>query len=156
MALTAELDNIVRVQVPENNKAIEVARGFGDFRENAEYDAAKERRRFLQRRRSELENLVATVQQIDFMQFKADTSKVSMGTAVTLLDASGTEKVYSLVGAWDGDPDRNLISYKTPFGEALLGAKAGEKVTLPGGIEATVKSIAPLAADLAKELSSKE
>ena len=155
-ALVAELDNIVRVQVPENNKAIEIARGFGDFRENAEYDAAKERRRFLQRRRSELETLVATVQPLDFLQFKADTSKVSMGTAVTLQDAAGTEKVYSIVGAWDGDPDRNLVSYKTKFGTTLLGAKTGEKVTLPDGTEATVKAIAPLAADLAKELSPEE
>ena len=155
-ALTAELDDIVRVQVPENNKAIEIARGFGDFRENAEYDAAKERRRFLQRRRSELETLVATVQPIDFLVFKADTSKVSMGTKVTLKEISGEEKVYSIVGAWDGNPDRNLVSYKTKFGEALLGAKTGDTVTLPDGSKVTVQTIAPLDADLAKELSPAE
>ena len=155
-ALVAELDNIVRVQVPENNKAIEIARGFGDFRENAEYDAAKERRRFLQRRRSELETLIATVQPLNFLEFKADTSKVSMGTAVTLQDAAGQEKIYSVVGAWDGDPDRNLVSYKTKFGEALLGAKAGDEVTLPDGSKVTVKAIAPLAAALAEELSPAE
>ena len=155
-ALTAELDDIVRVQVPENNKAIEIARGFGDFRENAEYDAAKERRRFLQRRRSELENLVATVQPIDFLVFKADTSKVSMGTKVTLKNASGEENVYSIVGAWDGNPDRNLVSYKTKFGEALLGAKTGDTVTLPDGSQVTVQAIEPLDADLAKELSPAE
>ena len=155
-ALVAELDNIVRVQVPENNKAIEIARGFGDFRENAEYDAAKERRRFLQRRRSELETLVATVQPLNFLQFKADTSKVSMGTAVTLQDASGKDKVYCIVGAWDGNPDRNLVSYKTKFGESLLGAKTGDAVTLPDGTRVTIKSIDPLAPDLAKELSPEE
>lgn len=155
-ALSAELDDIVRVQVPENNKAIEIARGFGDFRENAEYDAAKERRRFLQRRRSELENLVATVQPIDFLTFKADLSKVSMGTKVTLKDASGQETAYSIVGAWDGNPDRNLVSYKTKFGEVLLGAKTGDTVTLPDGSQVTVQSIAPLDADLAKELSPAE
>ena len=155
-ALVAELDNIVRVQVPENNKAIEIARGFGDFRENAEYDAAKERRRFLQRRRSELETLIATVQPLNFLEFKADTSKVSMGTAVTLQDAAGQEKIYSIVGAWDGNPDRNLVSYKTKFGEALLGAKTGDAVTLPDGSKVTVKTIAPLAADLASELSPAE
>ena len=155
-ALVEELDNIVRVQVPENNKAIEIARGFGDFRENAEYDAAKERRRFLQRRRSELETLVATVQPLNFLQFKADTSKVSMGTSVTLQDAAGGEKVYSIVGAWDGNPDRNLVSYKTKFGESLLGAKTGDTVTLPDGSKVTVKSIAPLPAGLAEELSPEE
>ena len=154
--LVAELDNIVRVQVPENNKAIEIARGFGDFRENAEYDAAKERRRFLQRRRAELETLVATVQPLNFIEFKADTSKVSMGTQVTLQDSSGNSRIFSIVGAWDGNPDRNLISYKTKFGESLLGAKNGDTVTLPDGSRVTVKSIAPLAAELAEELSSEE
>ena len=155
-ALVAELDNLVKVQVPENNKAIEIARGFGDFRENAEYDAAKERRRFLQRRRSELETLIATVQPINFLEFKADTSKISMGTEVVLQDASGVEKVYSIVGSSDGDPDRNLVSYKTKIGETLLGAKVGDSLTLPDGSKVTVKSIAPLKADLAKELSPEE
>jgi transcription elongation GreA/GreB family factor len=154
--LVAELDNLVKVQVPENNKAIEIARGFGDFRENAEYDAAKERRRFLQRRRSELETLIATVQPINFLEFKADTSKISMGTEVVLQDASGVEKVYSIVGSSDGDPDRNLVSYKTKIGETLLGAKVGDSLTLPDGSKVTVKSIAPLKADLAKELSPEE
>ncbi len=155
-ALIAELDNIVKVQVPENNKAIEHARGFGDFRENAEYDAAKERRRFLQRRRSELETLVATVQPVDFLEFKADASKVSMGTEVTLESADGTKKVYSVVGAWDGNPDRNMVSYKTKFGESILGAQQGDSVTLPDGTKVTVRNIAPLAPALAKELSQEE
>jgi len=154
--LQDELDNIIKVQVPENNKAIEIARGFGDFRENAEYDAAKERRRFLQRRRSELERLVATVQPINFLEFKADTSKISMGTEVVLQDDSGAEKTYSIVGAWDGNPDQNRISYKTKIGETILGAKVGDSLTLPDGTKATVKSIAPLNADLAKELSPAE
>ncbi|MBQ6598218.1 MAG: GreA/GreB family elongation factor, partial [Lentisphaeria bacterium] len=151
-----ELDNIIKVQVPENNKAIEIARGFGDFRENAEYDAAKERRRFLQRRRSELERLVATVQPINFLEFKADTSKISMGTEVVLQDGSGPEKTYSVVGAWDGNPDLNRVSYKTKIGETMLGAKVGDSLTLPDGTKVTVKSIAPLNADLAKELSPAE
>ncbi len=155
-ALIAELDNIVKVQVPENNKAIEHARGFGDFRENAEYDAAKERRRFLQRRRSELETLVATVQPVDFLDFKADTAKVSMGTEVTLESADGSKKVYSIVGAWDGNPDRNMVSYKTKFGESLLGAQPGNSVTLPDGSTVTVKNIAALPSALAKELSQEE
>ena len=154
--LVAELENIVRVQVPENNKAIEIARGFGDFRENAEYDAAKERRRFLQRRRSELETLIATIQPLDFQEFKADTSKVSLGTSVTLEDASGTSKVYCIVGGWDGNPDRNLVSYKTKFGASLIGAKIGDTVTLPDGSGVTVKAIGPLPAELIKELSSEE
>ncbi len=154
--LVAELDNIVKVQVPENNKAIEHARGFGDFRENAEYDAAKERRRFLQRRRSELETLIATVQPIDFRAVKIDPEKVSFGTMVTAEASGGKTADYCIVGAWDGDPDRNLVSYKTKFGEALLGARVGETVRLPDGESVTIRKISPLPEALAKELSHED
>ena len=111
--LKDELHHLIAFERPAAAAAIAEARDKGDLSENAEYDAAKERRRFLQRRRSELERLVATVQPINFLEFKADTSKISMGTEVVLQDASGTEKVYSIVGSSDGDPDRNLVSYKT-------------------------------------------
>ena len=155
--LIEELDDIIKVQIPENTKAIEYARSFGDFRENAEYDAAKERRSFLRRRRADLETLVATVQPVNFVEFKADTSRVSMGTAVTLCNkADGTEKVYYLLGAWDGNPDLNRISYKTKFGEAILGARTGNEIKLPDGSLVTVSAIEVLPAELAKELSPAE
>ncbi len=154
--LVAELDDIVKVQVPENNKAIEHARGFGDFRENAEYDAAKERRRFLQRRRSELETLIATVQPIDFRAIKIAPEKVSFGTTVTAETADGKTTDYHIVGAWDGDPDKNLVSYKTKFGEALLGAKVGDTVQLPHGDSIRIKKISALPEALAKELSPED
>ena len=155
--LIEELDDIIKVQIPENTKAIEYARSFGDFRENAEYDAAKERRSFLRRRRADLETIVATVQPVNFTTFKADTNKVSMGTAVTLCDKkNGTEKTYFLVGAWDGNPDLNRVSYKTKFGEALLGTKVGSEVKLPDGSFVTVSAINALPADLAEELSPVE
>lgn len=60
-----------------------------------------------------------------------DTSRVSIGTVVTLREAdSGREETYTLLGAWDGNPERGIISYQTAIGQALLGAKLGEVVTL--------------------------
>jgi len=60
-----------------------------------------------------------------------DTSRVSIGTIVTLRDSdSGKEETYTILGAWDGDPERNIISYQTAIGQALLGHKSGEFVTL--------------------------
>jgi transcription elongation GreA/GreB family factor len=80
-----------------------------------------------------------------------------MGTAVTLCDKkNGTEKTYFLVGAWDGNPDLNRVSYKTKFGEALLGTKVGSEVKLPDGSFVTVSAINALPADLAEELSPVE
>jgi len=40
------------------------------------------------------------------------------------------EEIYTILGAWDGDPDRNVISYQTAIGQALLGHETGETVSL--------------------------
>lgn len=149
--LVKELDDIVEVQIPENVKAIAHARSYGDFRENAEYDAAKERRRFLHRRRNELENTIGSVESTDFSGITI-SDMVVLGSTVTLTDKAGKDTVYYILGAWDGDPDRNRISYRTVMGEALMEKKIGAEVKLPNG-EFTVKAIAPLPEDLRKELA---
>ena len=54
-----------------------------------------------------------------------------IGTVVTLREtASGREETYTILGAWDGDPERNIISYQTAIGQALLGRRLGEVVEL--------------------------
>lgn len=151
--LTEELNNIVSVQIPENVKAIEHARGFGDFRENAEYDAAKERRRFLHRRRSELEHQLNTVQPSDFRNVVV-TDRVVLGSTVALEGKDGKLTEYHMVGAHDGDPDNNCISYMTKFGTAVLGAKIGADVTLPDGTAAKIKNVKPLSEALRKRLAA--
>ncbi len=150
--LTQELEDLITVQIPENVKAIEHARGFGDFRENAEYDAAKERRRFLHRRRAELENLVATIQTTNFKNVKLN-DHVVLGSTVTLADASGKTTDYYVLGALDGDPDNNRISYKTKLGEILTTTKVGDTVKLPGLGDRTVKAVSALPEAMRKELA---
>lgn len=150
--LTQELEDLITVQIPENVKAIEHARGFGDFRENAEYDAAKERRRFLHRRRAELENLVATIQTTNFKNVKIN-DHVILGSTVTLADASGKTTDYYVLGALDGDPDNNRISYKTKLGEILTTTKVGDTVKLPGLGDRTVKAVSALPEAMRKELA---
>ncbi|PYI87838.1 MAG: hypothetical protein DMF03_12530 [Verrucomicrobia bacterium] len=60
-----------------------------------------------------------------------DTTQVSIGTVVRLRDvASSKEESYTILGAWDGDPERHVISYQTAIAQALLGKKPGERVTL--------------------------
>ncbi len=149
--LVRELDDIVEVQIPENVKAIAHARSYGDFRENAEYDAAKERRRFLHRRRNELESTIGSVESTDFSGVEIKDTAV-LGSTVTLTDKAGKDTVYYILGAWDGDPDRNRISYRTVLGEALMGKKVGASVKLPNG-EYTVKAVAALPEELRKELA---
>lgn len=152
--LVRELDDIINVQIPENVKAIAHARSYGDFRENAEYDAAKERRRFLHRRRNELENAVGTVQSTDFKGVVVN-DYVVLGSMVTLTDKTGKDSVYYLLGAWDGDPERNRISYRTVMGIELMDKKVGSVVKLPNG-EFTIKSVGPLPEELLKELADEK
>ena len=149
--LGKELEDIIKIYMPENVAAITHARGFGDFRENAEYDAAKERRRFLNRRKAELEAIINTVQPTDFKDVKVD-GKVVLGSTVKV-EASGKVKEYYLVGAWDGDPEQNLISYKTKLGECLLGAKVGDSVDAPESGKLLVKEISPLPSAIRIKLS---
>lgn len=147
-----ELEDIINVQIPENVVAIAHARSFGDFRENAEYDAAKERRRFLHRRRAELENIVNTIHTTDFKNVKI-ADHIVIGSTATLADASGKTTDYYVLGALDGDPDNNCISYKTKMGEILTAAKVGDKIKLPGVGERTVKAVSPLPEEMRKRLA---
>jgi transcription elongation GreA/GreB family factor len=66
---------------------------------------------------------------------------VSIGTVVTVRDKNSKQtETYTILGAWDGDPDRHVISYQTAIGQALLGKKSGEVATLPSG-DAEIASI---------------
>jgi transcription elongation GreA/GreB family factor len=125
----AEYEELVNKKIPENSKEIGVARSYGDLRENFEFKAAKEMQAVLMRRKSELETALHNARGTAFES--PDTSQVSIGTIVGLRDSdSGKEETYTVLGAWDGDPDRGIISYQTAIGQALLGHKLGEIVTL--------------------------
>jgi transcription elongation GreA/GreB family factor len=128
----AEHEELVKRKIPENTKEIQIARSYGDLSENFEYKAAKQMQAVLVRRRSELERDLAKARGTSFEN--PDTSRVSIGTIVTVRDRdSKKEETYTILGAWDGDPDRHIISYQTAIGQALLGKKIGEVVALPNG-----------------------
>lgn len=125
----AEYEELINKKIPENSKEIGVARSYGDLRENFEFKAAKEMQAVLMRRKSELEAALHRARGTSFEN--PDTSQVSIGTVVTLRDeGSGKEESYSILGAWDGDPDHGIISYQTAIGQALLSHKIGDVVTL--------------------------
>ncbi len=124
-----ELEELVNKKIPENSKEIGVARSYGDLRENFEFKAAKEMQAVLMRRKSELELALTNARGTDFSS--PDVSQVSIGTIVTLREStSGQEETHTILGAWDGDPDRGIISYQTAIGQSLLGHRLGEVVEL--------------------------
>ena len=125
-----ELEVLTQKTIPANTDEIRIAREYGDLRENFEYKAAKQMQGVLLRRKSELESELGRAKGTDFTN--PDTSLVSIGTVVTVENVTGKEKeVYTVLGAWDSIPEKNVISYLTTMGQSLLGAKVGNIVDLP-------------------------
>jgi transcription elongation GreA/GreB family factor len=144
----SELEELVNKKIPENSREIGVARSYGDLRENFEFKAAKEMQAVLMRRKAELERDLHRARGTTFEN--PDLTQVSIGTIVTLRDTgSGREETYTILGAWDGDPERAIISYQTAIGQSLLGKRLGEVVELnteedTGRYEITAIEPAPL------------
>ncbi len=139
-----EFEELVNKKIPENSKDIQIAREYGDLRENFEFKSAKEMQAVLMRRKSELEAELARAQGTDFSN--ADTSSVNIGTWVELVEDNGKIDRYAILGAWDSDPARGILSYRTAIGQALLGHVVGDAVELPmetGTRRVTIKSISP-------------
>jgi transcription elongation GreA/GreB family factor len=103
----------------------------------------------LMRRKAELEQMLHNARGTSFE--KPDTSRVSIGTIVTVRNAeTNKEETYTILGAWDGDPDRHIISYQTAIGQALLGHEVGDNISLNSehGIDqVTIVSIQPAPRD---------
>ena len=144
-----EYEELVKTKIPENTREIALARSYGDLSENFEFKAAKQMQSVLMRRKTELEQMLHNARGTSFEN--VDTSRVSIGTIVTLRDVeTGQEETYTILGAWDGDPDHNIISYQTAIGQALLGHKAGETISLNtehGSAQFAIVSIQPAPPD---------
>ena len=149
--LIKELDDIINIHVPENREALKTARAHGDFRENSEFDAAKERRNYLSRRRSELERELANIQPVVMKQVEVGDTAVIGSEIEIQLSGSSSEKYY-LLGAWDGDPDRRFLSYRTRLGKAVLNCRAGDTFEGPDGKPAKLLNVKPLPAEIIAEL----
>ncbi|MCC5790571.1 MAG: transcription elongation factor GreA [Opitutales bacterium] len=124
-----EYDLLITEKIPENSKAIAAAMEHGDLRENSEYKMAKQDQQMLMARKMQLELDLAKAEVAEFGE--VDTEAVNIGTTVELEDPKTSESAtYHIMGAWDGDVDRNIISYQTPLGQSLLNHKVGDTVTL--------------------------
>lgn len=123
----AEYEELINVKIPENKEAIEVAREHGDLRENAEYKMARQDQETLMARKALLEKDFNRARVTDFTD--ATTDSVGIGSIVELADTdSGGTQSFALLGAWDSAPEQNILSYKTPLGQALMGKRVGEAV----------------------------
>ncbi len=118
------IKQIGTLEMVANAREVEVARGHGDLRENAEYKAACERRSRLQ---SELKALSDQFRHARILT-KDDitTDVVGIGTKVELTDANGKSISYTILGQWDANPEANILSSQSKLAEAMIGMKAGD------------------------------
>jgi transcription elongation factor GreA len=119
------LQNIVDVDMPANSKEIGFALSLGDLRENAEYKAAKERQTILNATATRLQEEIDRSQIFD--PTTITVARVSFGTVAHLVNnQTGKEETYTILGPWESDPDNFIISYMSPFGNAILNHREGE------------------------------
>jgi transcription elongation factor GreA len=127
-AAKAEYEELIQKKIPENKEAIATAREHGDLKENSEYKMARQDQDILLSRKNELEVDLSRARVTDFSDATEDN--IGIGSVVELKEGS-TDKThrYSILGAWDSDPDNDILSYKTPLAQALLGKATGATVT---------------------------
>jgi transcription elongation factor GreA len=127
-----EYESIVSRKIPENSKAIATAREHGDLKENSEYKMAKQDQQVLMAQKSLLEKDLGRARITDFKDATVD--QISAGSIVEIKSTT-TNSVsrYTILGAWDSDPENHVIAYKTPLGLALLSKKVGDQVKVKIG-----------------------
>lgn len=101
------------------------ARDFGDLSENAEYDSAREEQGLVESRIAEIEDILLNAELIK----AGKSSKVILGSKVEL--KTGKKSVtYTIVGPVEADPLEGKISNESPIGEALMGKKVGDAISI--------------------------
>jgi transcription elongation GreA/GreB family factor len=122
-----EYREMVEKKIPANSKEIAIARSYGDLRENHEYKAAKEMQKLLMKQKSELETQLVRARGTDFANPRVDA--VSIGTIVRSTDLESNKlEQFTILGAWDSDPEKGVVSYLSPMAQALLNHKVGDEV----------------------------
>lgn len=132
--IKAELANLKNTERLAVINAIAVAREHGDLSENAEYHAARERQSFIEGRISELEDVTSRAEVIDAEKLTGE--RVTFGTSVGVADEeTDEESVFHIVGPYEADTSRGLVSTSSPIARGLIGKSIGDsaEVHTPGG-----------------------
>lgn len=125
-----ELEDLINVKIPDNKREIQIARDEGDLRENGGYKAARDQQAVLIRMQGKYERELRNARGTDFGNATSD--KVGIGTIVAVEDLStGQKETFTILGAWDGDLEKNIISYLSDSAKALIGKQVGEEADLP-------------------------
>jgi transcription elongation GreA/GreB family factor len=123
-----EFEQLIKVDIPRNSREIQRTREYGDLRENFEYHAARARQEMLSSRAKTLHDQLGFSRVIAFEN--VDISKISIGTNVFLREVENQEEPINVIilGPWDSDPAKNILSYTSAAGAALMSASLGAEV----------------------------
>lgn len=125
--LNEELKKLKFEDRPAIVAAIEEARGHGDLSENAEYQTAREKQSFIEGRIQDLEAALSRAQVIDPKTLSGDA--VLFGATVDVSDLDTDQKqTYQIVGQYEANLEKGLISYISPLAKALIGKTKGDIV----------------------------
>ncbi len=130
-----KLNHLINVERPNIIKAIKEAREHGDLKENAEYKAAKEQQAMIESKIAELQRRLANIRIIEKSEIRTDEVGLYSRVKVKNLKLNKTQ-TFIIVGPLEVSIREGKISYETPIGQALLGKKVGEKVSVevPAGL----------------------
>ncbi|MBN1619721.1 GreA/GreB family elongation factor [candidate division WOR-3 bacterium] len=142
----SQRDKLLYEELPAIVEEIKKAAAQGDLSENFEYHSARAKHGELTARIAQIEKELLGTQIID--EDKIDTEKASLGTAVSLKSGEKERKI-TLLGPWDSDPDRGVLSYLSPIGEKIIGKKKGDKIQLEG------ETFEIISVEIAEDLSDK-
>ena len=122
----ATLDRELRVELP---RRLQVAAAHGDLSENAEYDAAKERRSYVEAHLGQLSARLMSIRKFD--RIRCRENEAAIFRSVLIEDVpNGPAQTIHLVPNEFADPDRRFVSIGSPLGRGIHRKEVGEKVTL--------------------------
>lgn len=124
LKLKDRLHNLATVETVENAKEIEAARALGDLRENSEFKFALERRDRIQGEIKTLSDQLNQARVLTAAEVFTDT--VAVGTIVECEDAKGATTSYTLLGPWDADADKNILSFQSKLAMDMIGLSRGD------------------------------
>jgi transcription elongation factor GreA len=126
--LKDELEELSGPRRQDLARRLRVAIQQGDLSENADYIAAKEEQGFLEGRIQELEQTLRHAEIIQDSDGRRD--QVDLGAVITIQEAAYPPEKYRMVGAKEANPREGRISNESPIGEALMGRRVGDMVTV--------------------------
>ncbi len=130
--LKKELEELENVKRKKAIDRLQKARAMGDLSENSEYTAAKEDLEFIERRITEIKEILHDAQIIEVD--KNGKKIVQIGSSV-IVEINGKKESFQIVGDFEANPMEKKLSHTSPIGQALINKKEGDwvEISAPAG-----------------------